>query len=47
MWGSVMHLESDTIDMARDRLQKDIYAREGVWDMQKMTLSPFRTAVRQ
>ncbi|KAF7506204.1 hypothetical protein GJ744_012184 [Endocarpon pusillum] len=47
MTGSVMLVTAESEEEVREFVRADVYARSGVWDVQKMTVWPFRTAVRR
>ncbi|MCJ1313328.1 hypothetical protein MMC25_007005 [Agyrium rufum] len=40
--GSVMLAQADTAEEVRVRLEQDIYAKEGIWDMEKVKIIPVR-----
>lgn len=46
MVGSAMLMYAETREEVVDILKSDIYARSGVWDMDKMQIWPFKSAVR-
>jgi hypothetical protein len=46
MLGSTMIAVADTKEEVLEKLRNDIYAREGVWDLEKVQIWPFRSAIR-
>lgn len=46
MTGSVMLVTAESEEEVREFVRADVYATTGVWDVQRMTVWPFRTAVR-
>jgi len=46
MLGSAIVVVAETEEQVRETLRNDIYARSGVWDVDKATVYPFKTAVR-
>ncbi|KAK2786456.1 hypothetical protein FQN53_006612 [Emmonsiellopsis sp. PD_33] len=46
MKGSMLVVVAESPDAVREQLAKDIYAREGVWDLDNMQITPFKSAVR-
>lgn len=47
MKGSAMLIGAKTKEEVVERLQKDIYVKEGVWDLEKVQIIPFRSALRK
>ncbi|KAL1994287.1 hypothetical protein VTN49DRAFT_2956 [Thermomyces lanuginosus] len=45
--GSMAIYQAESIEEVRNLLSQDVYAREGVWDLEATTIVPFRSAVRQ
>jgi uncharacterized protein len=46
MLGSTLIAVADTKEEVLDKLRDDIYAKEGVWDLDKVQIWPFRSAIR-
>ena len=46
MTGSVMLVKFESAEKAREWMRSDAYAKEGVWDVEKAEITPFRCAVR-
>jgi len=46
MTGSVMLIKADSEEELRDWINNDEYVKGGAWDVSKMTIVPFRCAVR-
>jgi hypothetical protein len=46
MKGSVMLIGANTKEEVLERLEKDFYVKEGVWDLGKLQIMPFRSAIR-
>ncbi|TNY19282.1 hypothetical protein DMC30DRAFT_400877 [Rhodotorula diobovata] len=44
MTGSWFCLREESLDKARERLSKDVYATGGAWDMSKATITPVAVA---
>ena len=47
MKGSAMLMGAQTREEVVERLKKDVYVTEGVWDISKMEIIPFRSALRK
>ncbi|KAG2417072.1 hypothetical protein HFD88_008290 [Aspergillus terreus] len=45
--GSMMIYTGDSIEDVRETLMKDIYAKSGVWDLEKAQIIPFISAIRE
>jgi uncharacterized protein len=45
--GSAMIVVCETEQEARDFVKGDVYAKSGVWNTEKMTVMPFKSAVRE
>jgi hypothetical protein len=46
MMGSAMIFVADSEEEVREKLRADVYTKEGVWDVEKAQVWPFRTALR-
>ncbi|EEH37383.1 hypothetical protein PAAG_07664 [Paracoccidioides lutzii Pb01] len=46
MKGSVLIVVSESPEAVREQLSKDIYATSGVWDIDNMQITPFKSAIR-
>lgn len=46
MLGSTLIAVAETKEEVLDRIRSDIYSREGVWDLDKLQIWPFRSAIR-
>lgn len=46
MKGSVMLVGAKTKEEVLERLEKDFYVKEGVWDLSQLQIMPFRSAIR-
>ncbi|QSS51495.1 YciI-like protein [Histoplasma capsulatum var. duboisii H88] len=46
MKGSVLLVVAESSEAVREQLSKDIYATSGVWDIEKMQITPFKSAIR-
>ncbi|KAI5200258.1 hypothetical protein E4T39_05798 [Aureobasidium subglaciale] len=44
--GSVMMALASSKEEVLEKIKKDIYAGEGVWDMDKIQIFPFKSAIR-
>jgi hypothetical protein len=47
MKGSAMLIGAKTKEEVVERLQKDVYVEGGVWDLSKVQIIPFRSALRK
>lgn len=47
MKGSAMLIGAKTREEVVERLQKDVYVDKGVWDLSKVQIIPFRSALRK
>lgn len=47
MMGSVMLVTADSEEEVRRLAAEDVYTKSGVWDIERITIWPFRTAVRK
>jgi hypothetical protein len=47
MKGSAMLIGANTREEVVERLKKDVYVQEGVWDVEKVEIIPFRSALRK
>jgi hypothetical protein len=47
MKGSAMLIGARTKEEVLERVRKDVYVGEGVWDLQKVQIIPFRSALRK
>lgn len=47
MTGSVMLVTAESEEEVRRFVAEDVYTKSGVWDMERVTIWPFRTAVRK
>jgi len=47
MKGSAMLIGAKTREEVIERLQKDVYVQEGVWDVEKVEIIPFKSALRK
>jgi hypothetical protein len=47
MTGSAMLIGAKTREEVIERLQKDVYVTGGVWDMSKVQIIPFKSALRK
>jgi uncharacterized protein YciI len=45
--GSAMLIGAKTREEVVERLQKDVYVKDGVWDWEKVQIIPFRSAIRK
>ncbi|KAF8860373.1 hypothetical protein BDZ45DRAFT_672670 [Acephala macrosclerotiorum] len=45
--GSVMVVNAVDQEEVRSTLEKDIFVKEGIWDMARVQILPFKTIVRQ
>lgn len=45
MIGSIFFIDAETIDEARKIVESDVYYSSGVWDIEKMLITPFQPAV--
>ncbi|KAL1960270.1 hypothetical protein VTO42DRAFT_8813 [Malbranchea cinnamomea] len=46
MKGSMLVVAAESEQEIRDTLSKDIYATSGVWDIENMQITPFKSAIR-
>ena len=46
MKGSVMLIKANSEEEVRKLVEEDVYVSSGTWDLSKMTIVPFRCAVR-
>jgi hypothetical protein len=47
MKGSAMLIGAKTREEVIERLKKDVYVQEGVWDVEKAEIIPFKSALRK
>lgn len=47
MKGSAMLIGAKTREEVVERLKKDVYVLEGAWDIEKMQIIPFKSALRK
>lgn len=47
MKGSAMLIGAKTREEVIERLKKDVYVQEGVWDVEKVEIIPFKSALRK
>lgn len=47
MKGSAMLIGAKTREEVVERLKKDVYVEKGVWDLSKVEIIPFRSAIRK
>jgi hypothetical protein len=47
MKGSAMLIGARTKEEVLERVKKDVYVNEGVWDVEKVQVIPFRSALRK
>jgi uncharacterized protein YciI len=47
MKGSAMLIGAKTREEVVERLKKDVYVQEGVWDVEKVEIIPFKSALRK
>jgi hypothetical protein len=47
MKGSAMLIGARTKEEVLERVKEDVYVNEGVWDVQKVQIIPFRSALRK
>ncbi|KAF2142300.1 uncharacterized protein K452DRAFT_227008 [Aplosporella prunicola CBS 121167] len=47
MAGSVMLALAESREEVLERLKADVYAREGVWEWEKVRIYPFKSAIRK
>jgi hypothetical protein len=47
MKGSAMLIGAKTREEVLERLKKDVYVEHGVWDLSKVEIIPFRSALRK
>jgi|TARA_R110002003_G_scaffold72_1_gene6689 hypothetical protein len=47
MKGSAMLIGAKTREEVVERLKKDVYVEHGVWDLSKVEIIPFRSALRK
>lgn len=47
MNGSAMLIGAKTKEEVVERLEKDVYVSGGVWDLSKVQIIPFRSAIRK
>ncbi|KAF1358340.1 hypothetical protein EJ07DRAFT_125183 [Lizonia empirigonia] len=47
MKGSAMLIGAKTREEVEDRLKKDVYVEGGVWDLSKVQIIPFKSALRK
>jgi hypothetical protein len=45
--GSAMLIGASTREEVVERLKKDVYVKDGVWDFEKVQIIPFRSAIRK
>lgn len=46
MTGSVMLIKAENVEKVKEWMRNDPYCKEGVWDMDKVKIWPFRCAIR-
>jgi uncharacterized protein len=46
MLGSTLIAVAETKEEVLDKIRSDVYAKEGVWDVEKVQIWPFRSAIR-
>ncbi|KKZ61949.1 hypothetical protein EMCG_03567 [[Emmonsia] crescens] len=46
MKGSMLIVVAESPEAIREQLSKDIYATSGVWDIDNMQITPFKSAIR-
>ncbi|KAH0358622.1 hypothetical protein KCU89_g19500, partial [Aureobasidium melanogenum] len=44
--GSVMMAVASSKEEVLEKIKKDVYAGQGVWDMDKIQIFPFKSAIR-
>jgi hypothetical protein len=47
MKGSAMLIGAKTKEEVIERLKKDVYVAQGVWDVEKVEIIPFKSALRK
>lgn len=47
MRGSMMVCLAGSAEEVLERLRRDVYVTEGVWDLEKAQVYPFRSAIRK
>jgi len=47
MKGSAMLIGAKTREEVIERVKKDVYVEQGVWDVEKVQIIPFRSALRK
>lgn len=47
MKGSVMLIGAETREEVVERLKRDVYVENGVWDLSKVQIIPFKSAIRK
>lgn len=47
MKGSAMLVGAKTKEEVIERVKKDVYVREGVWDVSQIQIIPFKSALRK
>lgn len=47
MKGSAMLIGAKTKEEVIERVKKDVYVNEGVWDVESIQIIPFRSALRK
>jgi hypothetical protein len=47
MKGSAMLIGAKTKEEVIERLKKDVYVKDGVWDFSKVQIIPFKSALRK
>jgi hypothetical protein len=47
MKGSAMLVGAKTREEVVERVKKDIYVAQGVWDVEKIQIIPFKSAIRK
>jgi hypothetical protein len=47
MKGSAMLIGAKTKEEVIERVKKDVYVNEGVWDVDSIQIIPFRSAIRK
>jgi len=46
MLGSTLIAVAETREEVLEKIRSDVYAKEGVWDVEKLQIWPFRSAIR-
>ncbi|PGH16431.1 hypothetical protein AJ79_01762 [Helicocarpus griseus UAMH5409] len=46
MKGSMLVVVAESPEAVREQLSKDVYATSGVWDIENMQITPFKSAIR-